>query len=82
MNFPNRRLWSVSAGVPAGTRRWSQYGWTMCRPRPSGREGTVEGVDDTASVVVAWDNGGSLHAIYGEDVVRRIRRMNRWSRTF
>ena len=40
---------------------------------PIGTRGTVEGVDDTASVVVVWDNGGSLHAIYGEDVVRRIK---------
>jgi hypothetical protein len=23
--------------------------------------------------MVAWDNGSSLHAIYGEDVVRRIK---------
>ena len=40
---------------------------------PIGTKGTVTGVDDTASVMVAWDNGSSLHVIYGEDVVCRIK---------
>ena len=32
----------------------------------------VEGVDDTASLIVAWDNGSHLNVIYGEDEVRKI----------
>ena len=39
---------------------------------PQGTHGTVLGVDDTASVMVRWDNGGSLHVIYGEDVCRKV----------
>ena len=39
---------------------------------PIGTQGTVEGVDDTASLLVAWDNGSHLNVIYGEDAVRKI----------
>ena len=39
---------------------------------PVGTKGTVEGVDDTASLLVAWDNGSHLNVIYGEDEVRKI----------
>ena len=39
---------------------------------PIGTKGTVTGVDDTASVMVAWDNGSSLHAIYGVDKIRKV----------
>ena len=39
---------------------------------PIGTKGTVTGVDDTASVMVAWDNGSSLHVIYGEDACRKL----------
>ena len=39
---------------------------------PIGTKGTVEGVDDTASLLVAWDNGSHLNVIYGEDAVRKI----------
>ena len=39
---------------------------------PPGTKGTVLGVDDTASLLMRWDNGGSLNVIYGEDSVRII----------
>ena len=39
---------------------------------PIGTEGTVLGVDDTASVMVKWDNGCGLNVVYGEDSCRRI----------
>ena len=39
---------------------------------PIGTKGIVEGVDDTASLLVAWDNGSHLNVIYGEDEVRKI----------
>lgn len=39
---------------------------------PIGTNGTVMGVDDTASLLVTWDNGSHLNVIYGEDEVRRI----------
>ena len=37
-----------------------------------GTQGTVWGVDDTASLMVHWDNGSGLHVVYGEDIVHKI----------
>jgi len=34
---------------------------------PPGTEGTVKGVDDIGSIMVAWDNGSGLNVAYGED---------------
>lgn len=39
---------------------------------PIGTKGTVRGVDDTGSIMVAWDNGGSLHILFGVDECRII----------
>ena len=38
---------------------------------PIGTKGTVTGVDDTASIMVNWDNGSGLNVVYGEDLCRR-----------
>ena len=38
---------------------------------PVDTRGTVRGVDDIASIIVAWDNGCSLSVAYGEDSCRR-----------
>ena len=38
---------------------------------PVGTKGTVRGVDDIGSVMVAWDNGCGLSVAYGEDTCRR-----------
>ena len=40
---------------------------------PIGTKGTVLGVDDIGSIMVAWDNGSGLSVAYGEDVCRRVR---------
>lgn len=37
-----------------------------------GTRGTVKGVDDIGSIMVAWDNGSSLNVIYGEDECRLL----------
>ena len=37
-----------------------------------GTKGTVKGVDDAGSIMVNWDDGGSLSVIYGVDKCRRI----------
>lgn len=39
---------------------------------PIGTIGTVEGVDDTGSIMVRWNNGSGLNVIYGEDECRRV----------
>ena len=39
---------------------------------PIGTKGTVRGVDDTGSIMVAWDNGSRLNVVYGEDSCRKI----------
>lgn len=72
MMFPSRDIVNrVRAEYPAGTRVE-----LVCMDdfqAPSiGTQGTVTGVDDTASIMVAWDNGSSLHVIYGEDACRKI----------
>jgi hypothetical protein len=38
---------------------------------PIGTLGTVRGVDDIGSIMVQWDNGGSLSVVYGEDECRK-----------
>ena len=39
---------------------------------PIGTKGTVMGVDDSGSIMVAWDSGGSLHVLFGVDECRVI----------
>lgn len=39
---------------------------------PIGTKGTVIGVDDIGSIVVAWDNGCGLSVAYGEDICRKL----------
>ena len=39
---------------------------------PVGTRGTVQGVDDNASIMVSWDNGSGLNVIYGEDLCKKI----------
>ena len=38
---------------------------------PVGTKGTVRGVDDIGSIMVAWDNGSGLSLAYGEDICQR-----------
>ena len=35
-----------------------------------GDKGTVQFIDDAGNIHIAWDNGSSLAAIIGEDIVR------------
>jgi len=39
---------------------------------PIGTKGTVTGVDYIGSIMVSWDNGSTLHVVYGEDICRKI----------
>jgi len=70
--FPSRDIVNrVRAEYPAGTRVELVCMDDFQAP-PIGTQGTVTGVDDTAFIMVAWDNGSSLHVIYGEDACRKI----------
>lgn len=39
---------------------------------PVGTLGTVQGVDDTGSLLMRWDTGSGLNVVYGEDVVKKL----------
>lgn len=75
MKFPNREtVERVRREYPAGTRV-ELVRMDDAQAPPIGTQGTVEGVDDTASILVCWDNGSHLHVLYGEDKIRRITEM-------
>lgn len=72
MRFPSREIVEqVRKEYPKGTRvelvRMDDF-----QAPPIGTRGTVRGVDDTASIMVSWDNGSSLHVVYGEDSCRKL----------
>lgn len=70
MKFPSKEVveW-VRSQYPAGARVELMQMDDVQAP-PLGTRGTVIGVDDTASIMVRWDNGSHLNVIYGEDVCR------------
>lgn len=72
MGFPGRDIVeSVRNAYPAGTRVELIRMDDLQAP-PVGTKGTVTGVDDTASLLVSWDNGSHLNVIYGEDEVKKL----------
>lgn len=71
MRFPSKEIVErVRREYPAGTRVELVRMDDVQAP-PAGTLGTVIGVDDTASLLMRWDNGSHLNAVYGEDVVRK-----------
>ena len=72
MRFPSKEIVEqVRRQYPVGTRVELVEMDDFQAP-PIGTKGTVEGVDDTVSLHVAWDNGSRLNVVYGEDEVRKI----------
>lgn len=72
MKFPNREtVERVRKEYPVGMRVELVRMDDVQAP-PIGTQGTVEGVDDTAGIMVDWDNGSHLHVIYGEDACRKL----------
>ena len=72
MRFPSKEIVEQVRGqYPVGTRVELVEMDDFQAP-PIGTKGTVEGVDDTVSLLVAWDNGSRLNVVYGEDEVRKI----------
>ena len=67
MRMPRREvIEALRKRYPQGSRVELDY---MDDPQapPQGTRGNVLGVDDIGSIMVAWDNGSSLHVVYGED---------------
>lgn len=72
MKFPSKDIVEkVRAEYPIGTRVELVKMDDVQAP-PVSTKGTVKGVDDTASLLVDWDNGCGLNVIYGIDKVRKI----------
>ncbi|MCR0391516.1 DUF4314 domain-containing protein [[Clostridium] innocuum] len=72
MRFPNSKiLEQVRRDYPAGTRVELVRMEDAQAPQV-GTLGTVTGVDDTASILVQWDNGSHLNVVYGEDQCRKV----------
>jgi len=73
MRFPDREtVERVRKTYPLGTRV-ELIRMDDPQAPPIGTKGTVIGVDDTASLLMKWDNGSGLNVVYGEDIVRKIR---------
>lgn len=58
---------SVTQGVP----RVELVQMDDIQAPPIGTKGTVEGIDDTGSIMVRWDNGSGLNVVYGVDICRK-----------
>ena len=72
MRFPtHKQVEEMRAIYPKGTRIELVKMDDVQAP-PIGTKGTVLCVDDTGSIVVAWDNGSHLNVIYDVDRVRKI----------
>ncbi len=72
MRFPNREtVERVRSEYPKETRV-ELVKMDDCQAPPIGTKGTVLGVDDIASIMVAWDNGSGLNVAYGEDICRKL----------
>ena len=72
MNFPSKEIVErVRREYPTGIRVELVRMVDVQAP-PVGTSGTVMGVDDTASLLMHWDNGSHLNVVYGEDAVRKI----------
>ena len=72
MRFPSKAVVEVlRRQYPVGTRVELVK---MDDPQapPNGTKGTVLGVDDIGSIMVAWNSGGSLNVVYGEDICRKV----------
>ena len=72
MRFPSKAVVEVlRRQYPVGTRAELVR---MDDPQapPIGTKGTVRGVDDIGSIMVAWDNGCGLSVAYGADICRKV----------
>lgn len=72
MRFPSKEIVEcIRKEYPVGTRVQLVQMDDVQAP-PIGTKGTVQCVDDTASIMVKWDNGSGLNVVYGEDFCRKL----------
>lgn len=72
MKFPKREIIDqLKKDYPQGTRV-ALLQMDDSQAPPISTQGTVMGVDDIGSLMVKWDNGSSLHVLYGVDRVKKI----------
>ena len=72
MRFPSREMVErIRREYPAGTRV-ELIRMDDVQAPPAGTIGTVLGVDDTGSLLMQWDTGSGLNAVYCEDIVRKV----------
>jgi hypothetical protein len=72
MLFANRnQVEGLRLRYPAGTRV-ELIEMDDAQAPPVGTLGTVIGVDDTGSILVAWDNGSHLNVIYEVDREKKL----------
>lgn len=73
MLFPNKEIIeNLRKRYPVGCRVELLQMNDVQAP-PVGTKGTVRGVDDADSIMVAWDNGCGLSVAYGEDVCQKLK---------
>lgn len=73
MVFPKQDIVDrIKAEYPKGSRVRLLHMDDPYRDIPVGTGGTVEGVDDTGTIHVAWDTGNHLGIVYGEDSCEKI----------
>ena len=72
MGFPNKEIVEkLKKEFPKGTRVQLVEMDDVQAP-PIGTKGTVIGIDDIGSIMVAWDNGSFLNVIYNVDKCIKI----------
>ena len=72
MGFPNKEIVEkLKKEFPKGTRVQLVEMDDIQAP-PIGTKGTVIGIDDIGSIMVAWDNGSSLNVVYDVDKCIKI----------
>ena len=64
--YNRRKIESMKARYPEGTRICLDNMENDPHPIPSGTKGTVIAVDDASQLLMKWDNGRSLSLIPGE----------------
>ena len=72
MKYPGRDIIEkLKQQYPVGTRVILRK-MDDCQAPLIGTKGTVQGVDDAASLLVKWDNGCGLNVVYGVDEVENL----------